>query len=372
MCNLTEEAEKDITTVSAKRLKRKAAYHNFEEIFLPPKRVSPFLNTPTERNEERKKILKISVQKSKEIDNAEQFLRRTVLINNTMKTIKAEIRKNKLKQSRSSRKSVKISKEKCSYNMLSSSMKTSFFYDDIAVSETNEQIRDDMTDTLMKNLEEKLGGRIGNISSITETSTRSSVTPVPWPINNARNNYSELNINQSIFIPKHKPDDGSKPETNDSNVDAFPRDLTTDLNNAQRGIISNDYFEIGTSFDSPKANETTRHDKACSNHLVHQTSNDHITLQNEADCDIAFQIPFPEETSRIAYDVTRFESEIDSELIQYRSGNCNSTEKENHTHSDSVHDIPALPERHLHQSSAIANTSSCSFKVKPNYVLANG
>lgn len=61
------------------------------------KRISPFLNTPKERKEERRKVLKMTVQKLKRIEDPEHFLRRSVLINNTLKKVQKEIRDEKEK-----------------------------------------------------------------------------------------------------------------------------------------------------------------------------------------------------------------------------------------------------------------------------------
>lgn len=71
-----------------------------DEIFLeptPPKRMSPFLNTPKERKEERRKVLRISIQKFRQMEDPEHFLRRSVLINNTLKKVQKEIRDEKQK-----------------------------------------------------------------------------------------------------------------------------------------------------------------------------------------------------------------------------------------------------------------------------------
>lgn len=61
------------------------------------KRISPFLNTPKQRKEERKRILKMTVCKLKQIEDPEYFLRRSVLINNTLKKVQKEIRDEKVK-----------------------------------------------------------------------------------------------------------------------------------------------------------------------------------------------------------------------------------------------------------------------------------
>lgn len=61
----------------------------------PVKRISPFHNTPKERKDERRKILKMSIQKLRQMEDPEYFLTRSVLINNTLKKLQEEIREEK-------------------------------------------------------------------------------------------------------------------------------------------------------------------------------------------------------------------------------------------------------------------------------------
>jgi hypothetical protein len=61
----------------------------------PVKRISPFHNTPKERKEERRRILKMSVQKLRQMEDPEYFLTRSVLINNTLRKLQDEIREEK-------------------------------------------------------------------------------------------------------------------------------------------------------------------------------------------------------------------------------------------------------------------------------------
>ena len=61
----------------------------------PAKRISPFHNTPKERKDERRKILKMSIQKLRQMEDPEFFLTRSVLINNTLKRLQQEIRDEK-------------------------------------------------------------------------------------------------------------------------------------------------------------------------------------------------------------------------------------------------------------------------------------
>ena len=61
-------------------------------------RISPFLNTPKQRKEEKRKVLKMCIQKMRSVDDPEHFLRRSVLINNTMKRLQRELREEKIRQ----------------------------------------------------------------------------------------------------------------------------------------------------------------------------------------------------------------------------------------------------------------------------------
>lgn len=147
----------------SKGVKRKASECDFDEIFIPPKRISPFLNTPKERKEERRKVIKISLQKIKAIEDAELSLRRSVLINNTMKRLKTELRKD-----------TKLTKKKrrLGHGLLNNDcLSDSYLVDDPFLSGVHEKITDDMTDILMNNLENKIGARIACLSSVNDTNS---------------------------------------------------------------------------------------------------------------------------------------------------------------------------------------------------------
>lgn len=160
MCN--QKRQTDVKP-SPKGVKRKAAECDFDEIFIPPKRISPFLNTPKERKDERRKLIKISVQKIKAIEDAELSLRRSVLINNTMKRVKSELRK----ETKLSTHSMKRKKQRLGYGMLNNDcLSESYLVDDPFLSGVQEKITDDMTDILMNNLENKIGVRIACLSSV--------------------------------------------------------------------------------------------------------------------------------------------------------------------------------------------------------------
>lgn len=60
------------------------------------KRISPFLNTPIQKKEEKRRILRLSMRKMREIDCPESFLRRSVLINNLARSLQDDLKDDKL------------------------------------------------------------------------------------------------------------------------------------------------------------------------------------------------------------------------------------------------------------------------------------
>jgi hypothetical protein len=131
-------------------VKRKADIEHCVEEYIPPKRVSPFLNTPKEKKDERKNVLNISMKKIKELDDPEIFLRRSVLINNLTKRLQTELR-----QEKQSSWKLSSNKRKClsDYKVLNNScLSDTYLDDDPYLSGTHEAITDDMTDTLINNV----------------------------------------------------------------------------------------------------------------------------------------------------------------------------------------------------------------------------
>ncbi|XP_045178201.2 uncharacterized protein LOC123538295 [Mercenaria mercenaria] len=167
MCNETE-VEPDHTNIKKHGVKRKAGNTESEEVYIPSKRVSPFLNTPKERKDKRKKILKISIKKLKQLDDPEAFLRRTVLVNNTTKRLQLELRQEK-------RRTKKFASDKTNtssgYGALNNScISDTYLIDDPFLCGVHEKITDDMTDTLINNVfHEKLNEKT-EVSDIGEKS----------------------------------------------------------------------------------------------------------------------------------------------------------------------------------------------------------
>ena len=60
------------------------------------KRISPFLNTPIQKKEAKRRILRLSMKKMREIDSPESFLRRSVLINNLARSLQDDLKDDKL------------------------------------------------------------------------------------------------------------------------------------------------------------------------------------------------------------------------------------------------------------------------------------
>ncbi|XP_045178079.1 uncharacterized protein LOC123538177 [Mercenaria mercenaria] len=144
MCNKTH-GESELPSTTKHGHKRKPDSTESEKVYIPSKRVSPFLNTQKERKDERKKILKISVQKLKQVDDPETFLRRTVLVSNTMKRLQMELRAENLR--------TKNRKYFSGYRTLNNNcVSSSYLFDDPFLSGVHEKITDDMTDTLIYNV----------------------------------------------------------------------------------------------------------------------------------------------------------------------------------------------------------------------------
>lgn len=164
ICKKTE-AELRITCYpTSQGVKRKAEHSEPEETFIPLKRVSPFLNTPKERKDERKKILKISIKKLRQLSDPEFFLRRTVLVNNTTKRLQLELREEKRRNKRRKyRNGFGVPNSNCLSDM--------YLFEDPFLSE---KITDDMTDTLIKNVLCDKTNDISEDSNVSEDSNKVS------------------------------------------------------------------------------------------------------------------------------------------------------------------------------------------------------
>lgn len=140
-----EDKLPDQSSTRSQGIKRKSDTNDCTLDYIPTKRISPFLNTPKQRKDDRKKILKISIRKIKELNDPEIFLRRTVLVNNTMKRLQSELREEKVK-----------TKRRKSFNLYGVPQNNCFsdlyLCDDPFLSGVNEEITDDMTDTLINNV----------------------------------------------------------------------------------------------------------------------------------------------------------------------------------------------------------------------------
>ncbi|XP_060594438.1 uncharacterized protein LOC132748816 [Ruditapes philippinarum] len=90
-CNKTGPETTSLNASPKHGIKRKFELTTSEEEYVSPKRVSPYYNTQKERKDDRKKILKMSIKKLKDLDDPETFLRRTVLVNNTMKRLQVDL-----------------------------------------------------------------------------------------------------------------------------------------------------------------------------------------------------------------------------------------------------------------------------------------
>ncbi|XP_052766273.1 uncharacterized protein LOC128207420 [Mya arenaria] len=231
MCNKsrTPDIKRDETS---RVLKRKLDTDiDLDVPYIPPKRISPFMNTPKEKKEEKRKILKISIKKLKQLEDPEAFLRRTVLVNNTRKRLQTELRQEK-NSSRVGRRKHFIS----TYDVLSNScLSNSYMFDDPFLSGVHEKITDDMTDTLISNLQDRLcENKEGDSQS------------------------ESLNSNAERYESESKTGAiRSNTEHSLENMDtSVPTDSSTSLLNVSENMdVINDAFAIAQGVDSFK-NET--------------------------------------------------------------------------------------------------------------------
>ena len=187
MCNTSEKID---GRTSSKGMKRKLSA--YVESYKAQKRLSPSLNTPQEWKEEKRKILKISIQKLKGIDDAELFLRRAVLINNTVKRLQNELSKERARQRKFQRRIHGRERQHFEYDILSNNcLSKSFLFDDPFLG--SDKITDDMTDILMDNLTNKLGINIQSVTSSRDKSNYNTSMCEPVPRDAMVNENSNLN-----------------------------------------------------------------------------------------------------------------------------------------------------------------------------------
>ncbi|XP_041353762.1 SERTA domain-containing protein 4-like [Gigantopelta aegis] len=159
-----EEAQNNVvadddgdTRGSKRKLESKDTADDVDHV--PCKRISPFLNTPKQRKEERRKVLKLSIQKLKQMEDPENFLRRSVLINNTVKKMQKELRDEKRScyvPSENRNYSLYKRRPSFDYDVFGSGYlcsSNSHMFDEPAPTDESDRITDDMTDTLVHSLE---------------------------------------------------------------------------------------------------------------------------------------------------------------------------------------------------------------------------
>ncbi|XP_025103939.1 uncharacterized protein LOC112570005 isoform X2 [Pomacea canaliculata] len=134
-------------------------------------RISPFHNTPKQRKEERRRILKLSIHKMRAVEDPEHFLRRSVLINNTMKRLQRELREEKLRGGprRAAAACYSLYRHRgpaLHYDVLNNSY---LLHDEAFAVSEHDRITDDMTDALVTRLEAT--------STVSSTTTTTSVAP---------------------------------------------------------------------------------------------------------------------------------------------------------------------------------------------------
>ncbi|XP_045178163.2 uncharacterized protein LOC123538247 [Mercenaria mercenaria] len=220
MCNKTDVLP-DHTKIRNHRVKRKAEMKETEATCIPPKRVSPFLNTPKERKDERKKILKISIKKIKQLDNPETYLRKTVLVNNTMKRLQTELRQEK----RRAKKFPSNNRRHFSGYDLTNNicMSDTYLFDDPFLCGIHEKITDDMTDTLINNV---FHNKTNDESKESYISEMSDTRPNEKEVSN-----DQLCINSRIFTSLNVSEENSVQNPSAKNTTNIECNIWTCLDN---------------------------------------------------------------------------------------------------------------------------------------------
>lgn len=146
----------------------------------PTKRISPFLNTPKQRRDERRKLFRISLNKLREIDDSEAFLCRSVLISNFARRMQKELKDEKLMRYPQSHESNVTSQPWQRATLVAPRYQPTppphpTFLDDTFM--LTEKITDDMSDSLIQTLD-ALGGNMTSQDEVTSmvTSEQQSVT----------------------------------------------------------------------------------------------------------------------------------------------------------------------------------------------------
>ncbi|XP_046381333.2 SERTA domain-containing protein 4-like [Haliotis rufescens] len=151
----------DLDSSECRGLKRKCPLDSCENIseIVPSKRISPFLNTPKQRKDERRKVLRISIQKLRQMEDPEHFLRRSVLINNTVRRMQSEIREEKRTTSVSKGYPFYKRKNGYDYEVVNNSYLSSAAFCEEHIQVADGNMGDEVTDALVQSLE------TGNFSS---------------------------------------------------------------------------------------------------------------------------------------------------------------------------------------------------------------
>lgn len=280
-------------------IKRKA---EVEDVYVPSKRVSPFLNTPKERKDERKKILKISIKKLKQLDDPEAFLRRTVLVNNTMKRLQTELREEKLRYRKFE------SNKKKSFNgygvLNNSCLSNSYLFDDPFLSGVHEKITDDMTDTLMNNVfHDKPSDKTVDTETEGELSVKDSVTEgkqnnspeTPCQSNTESSNMEicdvDPNLGSSLLTSSVTVDSGdsSKPSFSERSIhvavlcnDSCRETLLDDKNGIPETSV--DTCEIGTRHEIVRTSRCNNNNVQNSKIICHDNSGTMHCDQYKIEC----------------------------------------------------------------------------------------
>ena len=139
-----------------------------------PAGLGPLLNTPKQRREERRRVLRLSVHKMRAVEDPEAFLRRSVLINNTMKRLQRELREEKARCGTGPRRGGPYRR---TYDDVLNTSYLPLGEEALAVGE-DDRITDDMTEALVTRLE----ATSSQVVLTPSPSLSPSLSPSPCPL----------------------------------------------------------------------------------------------------------------------------------------------------------------------------------------------
>ena len=325
--NITSNNNNNLMKRKLKDFVDEQSEDEFNLVRPPPKRVSPFLNTPKQRKDERKRILRLSVYKLREMEDPESFLRKSVLINNVLRRLHKEIREEKrgyagfgLGSATAAMSHPYYRPRRFDYDMLNNShlpTRAAFFFDEPCFPGETEKITDDMTDSLVRSLE----------ASSPPLSPAPTPPPSPFPVSTTNQSPLSLSPPSSTFQLPGTP----QPDLPSTST-AAPSPLTTATDSAQATAASSSssLTTIITTTTLPSQMSTTTTSASNSEEDMLLEDNNNCT-SNDVSCGTTSSVVT--DNSSIAMDMSILSdipsSKTNTNIINNSSNSQNYTNKEN-------------------------------------------